>query len=95
MTFGEKLRSLRKGSNLTQQQLGELLGVAKSVVSYYEQGDRCPSQDVLIRIASVFHTSTDYLLGLEKKRTLDVSDLDDEDVKVLENMANALRSKKG
>ncbi|MBQ3061266.1 MAG: helix-turn-helix transcriptional regulator [Lachnospiraceae bacterium] len=95
MNFGEKLRSLRKGSNLTQQQLGELLGVAKSVVSYYEQGDRCPSQDVLIRIASVFHTSTDYLLGLEKKRTLDVSDLDDEDVKVLENMANALRSKKG
>ena len=63
-----------------------MLGVAKSVVSYYEQGDRCPSQDVLIRIASVFHTSTDYLLGLEKKRTLDVSDLDDEDVKVLENV---------
>lgn len=95
MTFGEKLKTLRKNSNLTQKQLGELLGVAKSVVSYYEQGDRCPSQDVLIRIASIFHTSTDYLLGVEKKRTLDVSDLSDEDVKVLENMANALRSKKG
>lgn len=95
MTFGEKLKTLRKNSNLTQKQLGELLGVAKSVVSYYEQGDRCPSQDVLIRMASIFHTSTDYLLGVEKKRTLDVSDLSDEDVKVLENMANALRSKKG
>lgn len=95
MTFGEKLKTLRKNSNLTQKQLGELLGVAKSVVSYYEQGDRCPSQDVLIRMASIFHTSTDYLLGIEKKRTLDISDLSDEDVKVLENMANALRSKKG
>lgn len=94
MTFGEKLRALRQGSNLTQQQLGELIGVAKSVVSYYEQGDRCPSQDVLIKIASTFHTSTDYLLGLEKKRTIDVTDLSEDDIKALETMANALRCKK-
>ena len=94
MTFGEKLRALRQGSNLTQQQLGELIGVAKSVVSYYEQGDRCPSQDVLIKIASTVHTSTDDLLGLEKKRTIDVSDLSEDDIKALETMANALRCKK-
>ena len=64
MNFGERLKELRKGQRLTQQELAERIGVAKSVVSYYESGDRYPSYDVLIRIAHIFHTTTDYLFGL-------------------------------
>lgn len=48
MNFGEKLKQLRNGQKLTQQQLAERIGVAKSVVSYYESGDRYPSYDVLV-----------------------------------------------
>ena len=64
MNFGEKLKMLRTGQNLTQQQLATRLGVAKSVVSYYESGDRFPSYDVLIKIAHIFNVSTDYLLDI-------------------------------
>lgn len=93
MNFGEKLKSLRKSKNMTQTQLGNNLGVAKSVISYYENGDRYPSYDVLVKIAHTFHVTTDYLLDMEKSRTLDVSDLTDDDIAVLETVANALRNK--
>ena len=93
VTFGEKLRTLRKGMNLTQQQLAQRVGVQKSIISYYESGERYPSYDVLVKICRIFHVTTDYLLDIEKKRILDVSDLSEEDISVLQTVADALRSK--
>lgn len=94
MNFGTKLKQLRTTQKLTQQQLATRLGVAKSVVSYYESGDRYPSYDVLIKIARTFHVTTDYLLDVERTRILDVSDLPEEDIAVLQTVADALRKKK-
>lgn len=95
MEFGKKLKSLRTGKNLTQQQLADRLGVAKSIISYYESGDRYPSYDVLIRIAHIFHVTTDYLLDIERKRLINVSDLSDDDISVIEIVADALRKRNG
>jgi len=94
MELGLKMKMLRKEQNLTQKQLAERIGVAKSIVSYYESGNRYPSYDVLVKIARVFHVSTDYLLGMDKRRTLDVSDLSDESIYALEVVANAFRNEK-
>lgn len=91
MDFGARLKELRTQAGLTQQQLGELLGVTKSVISYYELQERTPSPDVLIKLAGVFHVTTDYLLGLEKAETLDISGLDEEDILLLRKMADRLR----
>lgn len=93
MNFGDKLKALRTSQKLTQQQLADRLGVAKSVVSYYESGDRYPSYDVLVKIAHVFHTSTDYLLDVKKEKVIDVTGLSDEDIAVVRTVAEALKSK--
>lgn len=93
MGFGERLRTLRKGQGLTQKQLADQLGVVKSVVSYYESGERYPSYDVLIKTASIFHTSTDWLLGVEHRQTVDVSGLSDEETDLIIAMVNALKNK--
>ena len=93
MDFGGKLKEVRRGQKLTQQQLAERIGVAKSVVSYYESGDRYPSYDVLVRIAHIFHTSTDYLLDISKENVIDVSGLSQEDVAVVRSVVEALRRK--
>lgn len=93
MNFGEKLKSLRTSQKLTQQQLADRIGVAKSVVSYYESGDRYPSYDVLVKIARIFHTTTDYLLDVSKDSVIDVSGLSDEDIAVIRAVAEALKNK--
>lgn len=93
MNFGERLKTLRKGQKLTQQELANRLGVAKSVVSYYESGDRFPSYDVLIKIARTFHVTTDYLLDIERNRTIDVTGLSEENIAVVVSVVNALKNK--
>ena len=93
MSFGSLLRQLRTSQKMTQQQLAERLGVGKSLISYYESGDRFPSYDILIQIARIFHVTTDYLLGLERDRMLNVSGLSEGDIAVLITVADALQKK--
>ena len=75
--FGNKLKELRLQAGLTQKQLAEQIKVTKSVISYYELQERYPSPETLVKLSKVFHVTTDYLLGVEKKKTLDVSSLSD------------------
>ena len=89
--FGERLKVLRQAKGLTQKQLALQLGISKSVVSSYENGFRYPSFDVLIKIASVFSTTTDYLLGVGHRELLDVSGLSNEDRQMLVGLVNRLK----
>lgn len=92
--FGNRLKQLRLEAGMTQQQLAQKLGVTKSVVSYYEQQERSPSPEILIQLSRIFRTSTDFLLGIDNKRTIDVSELSDDDIAVLTGMIEALKRKK-
>lgn len=89
--FGMKLKALRKQAGLTQQQLAAQLGITKSVVSFYELQARSPSPEVLTKLAQIFHVSTDYLLGLDTRETIDVSGLDEKDIFALRTLVNSLR----
>lgn len=93
MLFGEKLKLLRTSRKMSQKELAERLNIAKSVISFYESGDRMPSYEVLIKIAQIFNVTTDYLLGINKKRTVDVSDLSEENIAIITAMINALKGK--
>ncbi len=90
--FGKKLKELRTNAKLTQAQLGELIGVTKSVISFYELQERSPSPDVLIKLSQVFHVTTDYLLGLTAKETIDITGLCKEDIALIRTMADRLRN---
>ena len=91
--FSAKIKDLRKQAGMTQQQLADKLGITKSVVSYYELSERTPSPEVLKDLALIFRVSTDYLLGIERAKTIDVSDLADDDIKLLLVTIETLRSK--
>ena len=91
--FGNILRKLRMQERMTQQQLADRLGVTKSVVSYYELQERSPSPEILIKLAAIFHVTTDYLLGLEPREIIDLSGLDDEDIATVKQMIAVLRRK--
>lgn len=91
--MGEKLKYLRQTKNLTQKQVADRLGLAISAISSYESGSRYPSYEALIKLARMFHVSTDYLLGITDKRNIDVTDLDTEEIELLSQLADKLREK--
>lgn len=93
--FGNTLKELRLQHGMTQKDLAAKIGVTKSVVSYYELSERSPSPEILIKLANIFHVSTDYLLGLDTKSRpmLDISGLDEEDISLLRHVADTLRRK--
>ncbi len=93
VNFGDKLKMLRTNAGMTQTDLAKRLNITKSVVSYYELQERTPSPDVLIKLADIFHVSTDYLLGINHKKMIDVSDLSDEDMRFLLITIETLRKK--
>ena len=91
--IGGRLKVLRLQKHLTQLQLAERLGITKSMVSAYETSSRYPSYEVLIKLASLFGTTTDYLLGLENKRCIDTTGLSDPNLELVVNLVSALRDK--
>lgn len=64
--YGERIRELRAEQGLTQQQLGELLGVSQFSVSKYEREALDLNTDTLIRLCGIFGVSADCLLGLDE-----------------------------
>ena len=94
MAFSEKLKTLRTTHHLSQRDLADRVGVGKSQISYYENGERFPSADVLIKLQDVFRVTTDYLLDISREKIINLTDLTDEDIAVVTTVANALRSKK-
>lgn len=93
VNMGNKLKNLRKQKRLTQKQVADRIGLAISAVSSYESGTRYPSYDVLIKLARIYHVSTDYLLGMTDKKELDISGLKDEEVEAISQLVNILKSK--
>ena len=61
--FSNILRSLRNEKKYRQEDIAEVLGLSKQVISNYENGLREPSFDILIKLSEFFNVSTDYLLG--------------------------------
>lgn len=59
----EKLKELRKLRNLTMKELGQMVNVAESTISLYENGKRQPDYETLKKLADILNVSTDCLLG--------------------------------
>lgn len=68
--FDEKLKTLRKKHNFTQQYVADTIGVTKSTVNRYENESMPPSLASAIKIAIMFNVSVDYLVGLSDKSFL-------------------------
>lgn len=76
--LNQKVRELRLLRSMSQVELANVLGVTKQSVSNWENDNIQPSIEMLIKLSNYFGVSTDYLLGLEKNDTIDVSGLPSE-----------------
>ena len=63
-SLGVRIRELRIEKGLSQPQLAELIGVAKSAISFWENDINEPKANYIIKMAKCFNVTTDYLLGV-------------------------------
>jgi transcriptional regulator with XRE-family HTH domain len=71
--FGTRIKQLRKSLNMTMEELGLRIGVAKSTIAGYEKGFREPTIDKINLLALHLETSVDYLFGLSEQPQLHAS----------------------
>lgn len=63
-----RIRNLREDADWTQAQVATVLHVSQRTYAYYESGQRTIPPQILIALATLHHTSVDYLLGLTAER---------------------------
>ena len=67
--FSEKLKEARENKNLSQEQVAEILNIARSNISKYENGNLEPTIQTLKEFCKLYEVSADYLLELNNSKT--------------------------
>ena len=87
----ERIKALREARGWTQAELARRINITRNGVNSWEQGLSIPSPACLVDLSKVFSVSTDYLLGVERLETVNVTGLDEKDVAMLAQLADRLR----
>lgn len=59
----KRIRELREDRDMSQTQLARMLGMSQTGYSKYETGENDIPTQILLRLADIYDTSTDYILG--------------------------------
>lgn len=92
--IAERIKMLRENKHLSQTELSKKLGITRSSINAWEMGISTPSTTYLVELSNIFHVSVDYLLGLEKHMSLDITGLDTEQIRILTDLAEHFRKEK-
>lgn len=92
--FGMILRELRTKKKWTQARLAKSLGVTATTISKYEANEVAPPFDKMRTIAVIFNVSLDELFGVEPKGKMSLHGLSDEQIAILQELAELFRNRK-
>ena len=80
LMLNENIKKLRMARGLNQVEFARVMGVSKQCVSNWENDNVIPSVEMLVKMADIFHVTTDYLLGRNEDARVDVSGLTPEQI---------------
>jgi transcriptional regulator with XRE-family HTH domain len=72
MDIGNKIKTLRLSKPLTQNELADILGVSKSTMSNYERNISTPAPDILLKLATYFKVTIDYLFNEKQDNSMNL-----------------------
>lgn len=91
MTIGERIAALRRGRDLSQEALGEALGVSRQAISKWEADASLPEIDKLVALSRMFGVTIGELLGVEEAREepapAERDELSDSQIRMIEEIA--------
>ena len=80
----DRIEQLRLRNNRTQREVAEAIGVKRETINQWESGTRNLKTEAIIALAQYFNVTTDYLLGISNKKTMDPGQRDRIDRRVKE-----------
>ena len=90
MIVGSRIKEERLKLNLTQEELGKLIGVSKTTISYYENGLEQPKMDKLKKLTTVLNLTPNYIFGSDINVVLEEDEqyirISKEDLEILNNL---------
>ena len=63
-----RIKELRIDSDMSQREVADRIGMSQTGYSKYETGEVTPPAETLIKLAKLYNTSVDYLLGITKEK---------------------------
>lgn len=87
-----RIKELRKKMGLNKQEFAKKLGISTTTLYRYENGINEPNIEMLIKLADIFGTSVDYLIGA-KTPMLDLRKLDPYQAEIIEEVMKLNPSK--
>ena len=93
ISISERIKELREKQNLTQSSLAKKLNITRSAVNAWEMGVSIPNVEKLVELSSLINVSVDYLLGVNSSFTINISNLPEEEKKLVLNLVNILSEK--
>lgn len=90
--FGLILKNLRKKKNLSQEQVAKRLNLTKASISGYENNIITPSIETIKELSILYNTTSDYLLGLDKKESVSIDGLTPRQKDIIETLILEFRS---
>ena len=85
---------LRERHNLTQSDLAKKLGLTRSGVNAWEMGISVPSTQYSVELAAVFGVSTDYVLDIEKEKSININGLSEKEVGMIIELVEYFKQNK-
>ena len=86
-----RLKELRESKQLSQQEVAERLSVGRSTISGYERNTITPSVEQLVRMAVLYNTSLDYMMGIDDRTCLFLDDLDESQQQAVIDIVDRLK----
>lgn len=80
------IKSLRANMGLSQAALAKKLGVTRASVNAWEMEISSPTAQYLVEMARLFHTSTDFILGLESEEKIVLREMTEEEKHLVYNL---------
>ena len=72
--FGLRLKELREGKNLSQADVARIIEISRTTISGYEQNIKTPKIETLKKLALLYNSSVDYILGIETRKNFYLDD---------------------
>lgn len=80
------IKELRENAGYSQSQLAKKLDVTRSSVNAWEMGLSTPTTPYIVQLAKLFHTTSDYILGLDSRKTISLDGYNKTQIELIYNL---------